>query len=92
MTYIEASEESFSRANNFYILMWIVTALVLITALIDFRLSRLEQRANEYSLEFYSKFERNAAKTADEIRSFVYLQPSFQNERQAIDQLRRQRS
>lgn len=92
MTYIEAAEDSFGKANNFYILMWIVTALIVVTALVDFRSYRLEEKSNDKTIEFYSGLERNASKIALEIRSFVYLKPNFSTEKQAIDELRRHRS
>ena len=91
MDHIKAAEDSFSRANNFYILMWVVTALVVVTAFVDFRSHRLESQRNDDVISFYSGLEKDAARLALEIRSFVYLQPGYENEQKAIDGLRRDR-
>jgi hypothetical protein len=92
MDYIEASEDSFGRANNYYILMWVMTALIVVTAFLDFRTHRVETETNQQIIDFYRPLESDAARLAQELRSFAYLAPGFETERQAIDAIRRQRS
>lgn len=92
MDHIEASEDSFGRANNYYILMWVMTALIVVTAFLDFRTHRIEAEANQQIIDFYGPLEGDAARLAQELRSFAYLAPGFETERQAIDAIRRQRS
>ncbi|WP_282604458.1 hypothetical protein [Pelagibius sp. Alg239-R121] len=92
MTHLEAAEDSFSRANNFYILMWSLTALILVTSFIDFRSHNIEERSNEELIKFYSDMESDALEIALQLRSFMYLQPDYHNERRSIDELRRNRS
>lgn len=92
MDHIKASEDSFGRANNYYILMWIVIALITVTAFLDFRTHRLEIQANQQIIDFYGPMENDAARLAQELRSFVYLEPGYENEKAAIDAIRSQRS
>lgn len=92
MDYIKASEDSFGRANNYFILMWVMTALIVVTAFLDFRTHRLEVSANQQIIEFYGPMESDAARLAQELRSFAYLAPGFISEKDAIDTIRRQRS
>lgn len=92
MDHIEASEDSFGRANNYYILMWVMTALIVVTAFLDFRTHRLEEKTNQQIIDFYGPMEGDAARLAQELRSFAYLAPGFKTERDAIDTIRRQRS
>ena len=35
MDHIKASEDSFGRANNYYILMWVMTALIVMIAIFN---------------------------------------------------------
>lgn len=92
MKLIEASEDSFSRANNFYILMWIVTSLVLVTAFIDFRSYQREIVSNDQLIKFYSEFERDAGTVAKHIRSAIYLMPDYESEGKGIEKIRNLRS
>lgn len=92
MDHIKASEDSFGRANNYYILMWVMTALIVVTAFLDNRIHRIEKGANQQIIDFYGPMEGDAARLAQELRSFAYLAPGFQTERQGIDTIRRQRS
>lgn len=92
MDYIKASEDSFGRANNYYIIMWVMTALIVVTAFLDFRTHRLEESANQQIIDFYGPMEGDAARLAQELRSFAYLAPGFTSEKDAIDTIRRQRS
>ncbi|MCK7610947.1 hypothetical protein [Roseibium sediminicola] len=92
MTNIEASEDSFSRANSFYILMWLVTSLVLLTAFLDFRSYHREVNTNDHLIDFYSGFERDAVTVAKIIRTAVYLLPNYQNEKGGVETIRKLRS
>lgn len=92
MTRIEAAEESFGKANTFYILAWIVTALVIATAFVDYRSYQREVTINSSQLNLYSDLERNAAEIAKRLRSNIYLSSSYSSEEAGIEQLRRLRS
>ena len=58
MGHIKASEDSFGRANNYYILMWVMTALIVVAAFLDFRTHRLEESANQQIIDFYEPMRR----------------------------------
>ncbi len=88
----QASEDSFARANNFYILMWVVTTVVVVSAYIDFRSFSRDHDANTHLIKFYSEFERDARDVAMHIRSAVYLMPGYKSEKDGIDRIRRLRS
>lgn len=92
MDHIKASEASFGQANNYYILMWVMTTLIVVTAFLDFRTHRIEQTTNEQIIKFYGPMEGDAARLAQELRSYAYLAPEYKTERDAIDTIRRQRS
>lgn len=92
MTRIEAAEDSFARANTYFILTWIITSLVIATAFVDYRSNRLEVEINNRLLENYTKLEPIAVDVAQDIRSAIYLAHNYTNERDGIENLRRQRS
>lgn len=92
MTRIEAAEESFSKANSYFIMAWVVTALVLITSFVDWRAYKREVAANDALIAFYTKLESDAASVAKELRSAVYLTPEYIDEATGIETLRRLRS
>jgi len=92
MTRIEAAEESFAKANTFYILAWVVTALVLATAFIDYRSYQREVTVNDSLLTLYTDLERDAAEVAKRLRSNIYLSPAYSSEEAGIENLRHMRS
>lgn len=92
MTLIEAAEDSFSRANTYFVLTWIITALVIATAFVDFRTYRGEVAVNDRLIERYASLEQLASDVARDIRTAVYLSPGYKSERAGIDTLRRLRS
>lgn len=89
MNTIEVLEDSFNRANNSYILMWVVTAIVIVTGFIDFRSYHRESNSNQLLVELYSKFEKDASELAKQLRSAVYLLPTYESERVGVETLRR---
>jgi hypothetical protein len=92
MTRIEAAEDSFARANTYFILTWVVTSLVIATAFVDYRSHRRDVAINDRLVEHYSTLERLAAEVARDIRSAIYLAPNYTSERAGIESLRRLRS
>lgn len=92
MTKIEVTEESFGKANTFYVLAWVVTALVIITAFVDFRSYQRDVKINGTVIERYSDLERDAEKVARKLRTSIYLAPNFSSEKAGIENLRRLRS
>lgn len=92
MTRIEAAEESFGKANTFYILAWIVTALVIATAFVDYRSYQREVTINSNLLNIYSDLEQDAVEVAKRLRNNIYLAPGYTNEEDGIENLRRLRS
>lgn len=92
MTRIEASEDCLARANSYFILAWVVTAVVMIAAFVDFRAYTREVAVNERQLTVYSKLETGAAQVARKLRSAVYLAPDYADEQNGIEAIRRLRS
>ena len=92
MTLIEAAEDSFSRANTYFVLTWIITTLVVATAFVDYRTHRREVAVNERLVESYASLEQLASNVARDIRTAVYLSPGYTSERAGIDTLRGLRS
>lgn len=92
MTRIEAAEDSFGKANTFFVLTWAVTALVLITAFVDFRSYSRDVAVNNALVELYSDLESDAAEVAKKLRSSIYLAADYSNEKDGIETLRRTRS
>lgn len=92
MTRIEAAEESFGKANTFHVLAWIVTALVLATAFVDYRSYEREVAINSGQLTLYTGLERNASEVAKRLRNNIYLASGYTSEEAGIEKLRRMRS
>ena len=92
MTRVEAAEDSFSRANTYFLLSWVVTALILVTALVDYRALRREVAVTEERITTYTGLERLSSMVATDLRSAIYVAPGYAGIEEGIEEIRRLRS
>lgn len=92
MKIIDAAEESFNKANNYWLLTWVVSSIVLLTALIEFRSYQTEKQINDGLISRYSSLESVSREVARDLRTNIYLAPKYSGEGEGIEKLRGLRS
>ncbi|MCO6384601.1 hypothetical protein [Oceanicola sp. 502str15] len=92
MTRIQAAESGFAKANAFFVMAWVVTAIILITALVDYRALRREAARTDERVAVYSQLEDIAAAVSTDLRTAIYLMPGYAGEAKGIETIRQARS
>ncbi|MBO3759289.1 hypothetical protein [Ciceribacter sp. L1K22] len=73
MKRIEAAEQGFSQANAYYLLMWVLTAIVALTSFFEYRAIGKERRDAEAIIERHDPLLRPAEDVAVALRSALFV-------------------